>query len=160
MGQKTLWILFKSSLRITWKFLLIGNIPSILHGTYHTQTKPYNIPCQKRLGNLCRGGNSRSLNGNQSPKCIKYLRLRICQTYIEYRLSINTDCSTLLPFSYFPVEPTVRAQCCPPWWSLLSKCKEPPTYLNAFDMYIYLHGKVFKSVRKSCFNPNKIKILM
>ncbi len=29
------------------EFLLIGNIPSILHGTYHTQTKPYNIPCQK-----------------------------------------------------------------------------------------------------------------
>ncbi len=28
------------------KFLLIGNIPSILHGTYHTQTKPHNIPCQ------------------------------------------------------------------------------------------------------------------
>ncbi len=32
------------------EFLLIGNIPSIVHGTYHTQTKPYNIPCQKRLG--------------------------------------------------------------------------------------------------------------
>ncbi len=41
------------------KFLLIGNIPSILHGTYHTQTKPYNIPCPKNRKNFVGGGRLR-----------------------------------------------------------------------------------------------------
>ncbi len=38
------------------EFLLIGNLPSILHGTYHTQTKPYYIPSQKNTRELLKGG--------------------------------------------------------------------------------------------------------
>ncbi len=49
----------------TVEFLLIGNVPSILHGTYHTQTKPHNIPCPKIRENFVGGGKLMCENGEE-----------------------------------------------------------------------------------------------